>query len=215
MAINLTWKFVEPEADAIADCEGRVVVIASSDAKIDQLGRRVNKLTRGAVMRVLESDAFEKASLGQVISLTYPAGITGDAVDIVKLDRRSDALTSRKAGVALAKSVGAKDALILAGSLKNAVDLVQGYALRTYEFSDHKTEDADEKEAEVTVMLSNADDQHAACETALAIVEGVHFTRDLTNEPSNVLTTTEFADRLVALQDHGVDVEVLEEDDLE
>jgi leucyl aminopeptidase len=48
MAINLTWKFVEPEADAIADCEGRVVVIASSDAKIDQLGRRVNKLTRGA-----------------------------------------------------------------------------------------------------------------------------------------------------------------------
>jgi leucyl aminopeptidase len=166
-------------------------------------------------MRVLESDAFEKASLGQVISLTYPAGIAGDAVDIVKLDRRSDALTSRKAGVALAKSVGAKDALILAGSLKNAVDLVQGYALRTYEFSDHKTEDADETEAEVTVMLSNADDQHAACETALAIVEGVHFTRDLTNEPSNVLTTTEFADRLVALQDHGVDVEVLEEDDLE
>ena len=215
MAINLTWKFVEPEADAIADYEGRVVVIASSDAKIDQLGRRVNKLTRGAVMRVLESDAFEKASLGQVISLTYPAGITGDAVDIVKLDRRSDALTSREAGVALAKSVGAKDALILAGSLKNTVDLVQGYALRAYEFSDHKTENADEKEAEVTVMLSYADDQHAAFETALAIVEGVHFTRDLTNEPSNVLTTTEFADRLVALQDHGVDVEVLEEDDLE
>ena len=49
MAINLTWKFVEPELDAIAAHEGRVVVIVSSDAKIDQLGRRVNKLTRGAV----------------------------------------------------------------------------------------------------------------------------------------------------------------------
>ena len=40
---------VEPELDAIAVHEGRVVVIVSSDAKIDQLGRRVNKLTRGAV----------------------------------------------------------------------------------------------------------------------------------------------------------------------
>ena len=39
MAINLTWKFVEPELDAIAGHEGRVVVIVSSDAKIDQLGR--------------------------------------------------------------------------------------------------------------------------------------------------------------------------------
>ena len=53
-----------------------------------------------------------------------------NAIDIVKLDRRSDALISRKAGVAIAKAVGSKDALILAGSLKNAVDLVQGYALR-------------------------------------------------------------------------------------
>ena len=117
MAINLTWKFVEPELDAIAVHEGRVVVIVSSDAKIDQLGRRVNKLTRGAVARAIESDAFEKATLGQVISLNYPAGMAANAVDIVKLDRRSDALVSRKAGVAIAKAVGSKDALILAGSL--------------------------------------------------------------------------------------------------
>ena len=43
MEIKLTLKFVEPELDAIAVHEGRVVVIVSSDAKIDQLGRRVNK----------------------------------------------------------------------------------------------------------------------------------------------------------------------------
>ena len=215
MAISLTWKFVEPELDMIAVHEGRVVVIVSSDAKIDQLGRRVNKLSRGAVTRAIESDAFEKASLGQVISLNFPAGMAASAVDIVKLDRRSDALTSRKAGVAIAKAVGSKDALILAGSLKNAVDLAQGYALRAYEFSDHKTENAEDNEAAVTVMMSKTAEQRTACETALAIVDGVHFTRDLTNEPSNILTTTEFANRLVALKEHGVEVEVLEEADLE
>ncbi|NCW04006.1 MAG: leucyl aminopeptidase [Rhodobacteraceae bacterium] len=157
MAIKLTWKFVEAELDAIAAHEGRVVVIVSSDANIDQLGRRVNKLTRGAVARAIESEAFEKASLGQIISLNYPA----------------------------------------------------------YEFSDHKTENAEDKDAAITVMMSRAAEQRTACETALAIVDGVHFTRDLTNEPSNILTTTEFANRLVALKDHGVEVEVLDEADLE
>ncbi len=215
MAIKLTWKFVEAELDAIAAHEGRVVVIVSSDANIDQLGRRVNKLTRGAVARAIESEAFEKASLGQIISLNYPAGMAASAIDIVKLDRRSDSLMSRKAGVAIAKAVGSKDALILAGSLKNAVDFVHGYALRAYEFSDHKTENAEDKDAAITVMMSRAAEKRTACETALAIVDGVHFTRDLTNEPSNILTTTEFANRLVALKDHGVEVEVLEEADLE
>ena len=79
MAINLTWKFVEPELDAIEAHEGRVVVIVSSDAKIDQLGRRVNKLTRGTVARAIESEAFEKASLGQIISLNYPVGMAASA----------------------------------------------------------------------------------------------------------------------------------------
>jgi leucyl aminopeptidase len=47
------------------------------------------------------------------------------------------------------------------------------------------------------------------------LAEGVFFTRDLVNEPSNVLTTTDFAKRLEGLIDQGVEVEVLEEVDLE
>ena len=41
------------------------------------------------------------------------------------------------------------------------------------------------------------------------------WTRDLVNEPANVLTTTEFADRLEELTELGVKVEVLEEAELE
>jgi leucyl aminopeptidase len=41
------------------------------------------------------------------------------------------------------------------------------------------------------------------------------LTRDLVNEPANVLTTTEFANRLVALKEFGLKVEVLEEKELE
>ena len=47
-----------------------------------------------------------------------------------------------------------------------------------------------------------------------AVADGVRMTRDLTNEPANVLTTTEFADRLKEMEALGLEVEVLEEDKL-
>jgi leucyl aminopeptidase len=53
----------------------------------------------------------------------------------------------------------------------------------------------------------------AAGVTALA--EGVFFTRDLVSEPANILTTTEFANRLKGLEDLGVEVEVLDEEALD
>ena len=40
------------------------------------------------------------------------------------------------------------------------------------------------------------------------------FTRDLINEPANVLTTSDFADRLLAMREIGLEVEVLDEDEL-
>lgn len=49
---------------------------------------------------------------------------------------------------------------------------------------------------------------------AAAVAEGVFFTRDLVNEPANVLTTTDFADRLKAMEEIGLTVEVLDEEQL-
>jgi leucyl aminopeptidase len=47
------------------------------------------------------------------------------------------------------------------------------------------------------------------------LADGVFFTRDLVNAPANILTTETFADKLAALSELGVEVEVLEEADLE
>ena len=51
--------------------------------------------------------------------------------------------------------------------------------------------------------------------TRLAVAEGAHFTRDLVNDPANILTTVEFAARLEGLRDLGLEVEVLDEPALE
>ena len=68
--------------------------------------------------------------------------------------------------------------------------------------------------ARVTVMVKDPEAlaRHAA--QAAAVAEGVFFTRDLVNEPANVLTTSDFADRLLAMQEIGLEVEVLDEDEL-
>jgi leucyl aminopeptidase len=64
-------------------------------------------------------------------------------------------------------------------------------------------------------MVSKPEDISAAAAPMMAVAEGVFFTRDLVSEPSNVLTTTEFAARLSALSDLGLEIEVLDEAELE
>ena len=71
------------------------------------------------------------------------------------------------------------------------------------------------EKARVTFMAKDPDALARAAKDAAAVAEGVFFTRDLVNEPANVLTTTDFADRLKAMEEIGLTVEVLEEDELE
>ena len=208
-------RFAETDLDAIAGAEGRVAVLVTPDGRMDAGARRANRIAKGAVARLLESERFEKAKTGQVFSITWPNGLAAEALDVLVLPRNACAVEARKAGAKLGKLKGTKGLAVLAGNLKQAPELALGIALRGYDFTDHKTSD-DDKEVGVTVVHhSSPDAVEAEFAPMLAVAEGVFFTRDLVNEPANVLTTTEFADRLSELTSLGLKVEVLEEDALE
>jgi leucyl aminopeptidase len=64
-------------------------------------------------------------------------------------------------------------------------------------------------------MVTKPDEAAEAWADLAPLAEGVFFTRDLVNEPSNVLTTTISPSGWRTSIDHGVEVEVLEEVDLE
>ncbi|GGF52229.1 putative cytosol aminopeptidase [Paracoccus acridae] len=70
------------------------------------------------------------------------------------------------------------------------------------------------EKARVTFMAADPETLARAAQDAAAVAEGVFFTRDLVNEPANVLTTSDFADRLKAMEEIGLTVEVLDEDQL-
>jgi leucyl aminopeptidase len=59
------------------------------------------------------------------------------------------------------------------------------------------------------VLCDDVDAARPAMDAAEAVAEGVRFARDLVVAPGNVLTPRAFADRLAALQDADLDVEVI------
>lgn len=215
MTAPASVSFVATDLEALAAFEGVIACFVGEDGTLGVEARRLNRLTKGAVKRAVESPAFDKLGMGEVMDLGFPAGLAASTVAIAKLDRRPHMMKAMGAGAGLAKLRGARALLILGGTLRRLNDAVLGAALRGYDFSDHKTGDDKPAAADITVMTAKPDEAEAAYADARAVAEGVFFTRDLVNEPSNVLTTTEFADRLVALKDLGVKVEVLEEAELE
>ena len=214
MTTPIEISFTETDIDALAGAEGKLAIVVTPEGKLDAAARRVNRLTRGAVQRLASSSRWEKAKPGDVVSLAFPAGLSAETLAVVKLPRRPSVEQARKAGAELAKVKGSATLTVAAGALTRAADLAFGLVLRAYEFTDHKTAEA-EAQAGAVVMVSKPEDVSAAAAPMMAVAEGVFFTRDLVSEPSNVLTTTEFAARLSALSDLGLEIEVLDEAELE
>ncbi len=213
MTNPIAIEFVEPQLDTLGAEEERIVVFAGSDGKLDIAARKVNSLTRKALSRLVESDRFEGMKSGEVAEIAYPFGMETESVLVVKLERNASATEARKAGGAIARSLGRKGALVLGATLKNVADVAYGMALRTYAYEDQKT---GEKKAAANVRVA-VKDVNAASEAfapMAGVTDGVFFTRDLVNAPANILTTTTFAEKLQELSALGVEVEVLEEDKL-
>ncbi|MFK7744133.1 MAG: leucyl aminopeptidase [Roseobacter sp.] len=205
--------FVATDIEKLSTAAGRVAIVVDEEGKLDVSGRRVNRLTKGALKRALEAKVAAGLKPGAVFSLAYPAGMEVEAVDVVCAPRASDLDKVRAAGAILGKQRGKADLLLCTGNSKWTAQLAFAAVLKDYSFQDHKTE-ADEKTGAIEVMCNAPDTAAEAAAPLLAVAEGTFFTRDLVSEPANVLTTTEFANRLAAMESLGLTVEVLEEDKL-
>ncbi|WP_050527781.1 leucyl aminopeptidase [Pseudorhodobacter aquimaris] len=216
MTHPLPIQFQETDLDAIAEFAGRLALVAAPDEVTARspAARRINKLTKGALNRFLASDAWEKVKEGASVDMAWPAGLAAEALQVVKADRRADLATARKAGAAIGKSVGKVGVLVLAGNMQRAADLSLGLALRAYDFEVHQTAEPTLR-GPVSMMVKDPEAVALAAKPMAAVAEGVFFTRDLVNEPANVLTTDDFAARLAAMQELGLEVEILEEEALE
>ena len=102
-----------------------------------------------------------------------------------------------------------------------AAAVAAGILLRAYSFEKYKTrkddgdgKPADRKPFRFTIHSSDPAAAKKAFTAADAVSDGVWLARDLVNEPANMLGPVEFADRMRELTAAGLEVEVLDEEQL-
>ena len=199
---------------------GALVLLAGEEGEPDAIRAAADSATGGAVSRALEATEF-KPKPGKTCTILAPgAGLS--RIVVVGIGKRADltARTAEEAGGHAAASLQREPAAALAaGELtpELAAALAAGTVLRSYRFDRYRTTEKPEdrpKLARLTVLSDDPTAAHEAWATRRAVVEGARLSRDLANEPPNVLNPAELAERCRALESLGLKVEVLGPRDL-
>jgi leucyl aminopeptidase len=200
------------------EAEGAVVAFLRPDGTMSEAARAVDEAAGGAISRLLASKGF-KAKPGTARALAFPGGLKAERLVVATLG--DGAAEARRAGGAAAAEIGSGGATFYGeGDAETGAEIAYGAALRLYRFDAYKSKKDEEEEAAAPprrIRFAAADPEAVAraARDHAALAEGVFFTRDLVNEPANVLTTDDFAARLAAMRELGLEVEILGPDALE
>ena len=214
MKTSVDVKLKEYDLKLLEKSYDRISIFVEDTKKLDSICSRIDKVTKGSISRAISSTEFEKKSCGDVLTISFPGALSTEYLDLVKWSKSGKPNDARKAGVNLAKKSNHNNILICGSIQKMSEDVIKGYLLRRYEFSDYKNI-KNTGTGSVTLMLKRPKDFAKSLSEIKAQVDGVFFTRNLVNEPANILSTVEFSKRLKKLSDLGVSVEILEEKKLE
>ena len=213
MSHPIAIQFQPVDLAGLAARPGRMALIVDAAQPNPPGLPALNRRARGAVRRALGSEAAGRLKPGEAIELAFPAGLAAEALLLVHLPRRAAVFEARKAGATLARVLGKPDLLVIAEAHPMAAEIAFGLALRAYAFTPHKSTPAEPRGA-VVMAVARPEAVAARAAPMAAVAEGVFFTRDLVNEPANILTTHDFAARLAGMQELGLEVEILEEDQM-
>ena len=126
----------EYDLELLEEDYDRISIFVEDSKKLDRICKRVNKLTKGTILKAVSSKEFEEKSCGDILTVSFPSGLQAKHLDIVKWSKSGKPIDAKKAGVNLAKKSKNSEILVCAGIQKFSEELIKGYLLRQYEFSD-------------------------------------------------------------------------------
>jgi leucyl aminopeptidase len=211
---------------------GTLVLLAGPELALAPTARGLDERMKGALSKAARAADFTgKAKTS--IEILAPAGIdaprllllgTGKAakeLDRLLLGGFAFAQISARKGetasiIAEPADLGEASAEVF------AADLALGAMLRSYTFKKYRTRKADEGAEEepreearkLVIQCAKPDAAAKAFAARKAVAEGAFLARDLVNEPANMLGPVEFAERMRDLSRTGLEIEVLDEDQL-
>ena len=218
MTTPVAVDFVKEDNATLAAAEGTVVVFVNDENALSAAGDHVDGLTGGALRRVIGSDGF-KPSAKKNHSIIWPAGMAAEKVLLASLGEQPTRDAARRCGGAIAAALAKGPVTICTAGIGESAliaEMVYAVVLRLYDFDIYRKVTAKQAPAHSIDVTSDAPEALASASAPFAaLAEGVYFTRDLVNEPANTLDTEEFAARLAAMGEMGLDVEILGEPELE
>ncbi|MCZ8374296.1 MAG: leucyl aminopeptidase [Beijerinckiaceae bacterium] len=209
--------------EAIGDV---LVVLVGKDGKLGpEAMKRLGKAGAARIAAAAEAETFAGKS-GAGLSLPAEAGFRDKPTHVMLVGteiaegQKPDFL--KLGGQIQGKLPKGRNATVLAAGPEGAVapeavaDMALGMKLAAYRFDRYQTQkkgdDADAPAAgAITLLAENAAAARRELKTRDAVYSGVTLARDLVNEPPNILTPTEFANRAAALEKLGVEIDILDE----
>lgn len=218
MSTPLSVDFVSDQFDTLSSTEGTVVVFANGDKELAAAAKAVNEATGGTLSRVVDAEAYSP-NPKRPKNIAYPVGMAAEAVVLASFGATPDREAARQVGGSIASATNGAVTICATGAADPALiaEMVFAFVVRCYEFKAYKKDDPDSPRTDrrLRVMIQDPEGMAALSAPFAALAEGVFFTRDLVNEPANTLTTDEFAARLGAMGELGLEVEILGEPELE
>lgn len=100
-------------------------------------------------------------------------------------------------------------------SFQDSAQVAFGFLLASYQFDKYKDHKTKSKTKKLTVFSQDPKRSEALFRRLSFVLDGIFFTRNLANEPANIMTPTEFVTRCKAsLQPLGVKLTVLKEKEM-
>ena len=216
---GITGNLTHANVDALA-----VTVFKGEKATAGVL-KDLDKITGGLIADVMKSEDFKGAE-GETALLRFaPKGsVKAGRLMLVGVGDKADYKASDVSEVAgtatrFLRSRNIKSFALLprskAGAAEVAQNAAQGFVTSQFELDKYKTSDKNDKAVTSFVVCvdgANAADLKKGLSRGQAIGESMNFTRDLANEPPNILHPTEMAKRAQAMATAvGLKCEILDE----
>lgn len=230
-------------APLTAALESTTVVFAAAELALAESVAALNQKSGGIILKAADAASF-KGKAKSSFEVLAPAKIDADRLIVAGAGKTADLSDTDWAmlgGYAYAQIAARKTARagVIAdfddtGDTKpaEAAALIGfGALLRHYTFTKYKTSKTGGEEAgaqpdaaeapaapdglqKLVILTADPDKARVLFQRQQAVANGVMLARDLVNEPANMLGPVEFADRVKDLERLGLEVEILDEDQL-
>ncbi len=188
----------------------------------------LDKVTRGVVSSALASGEF-KPELHRTCRIHRPAGLKAERLLLIGAGKKAQFNLARLRETAGTAARGAHAAACksLAIALEESLPplesvrcAVEGAIYGDYESDTYKTRDREGRRLETLLLVGSAKRREQEIKESIrrgtVIGEATNLARILANEPSNILTPSQFAERALAQAgEAGLDVQILEREEME